>query len=262
MFTLAEEGAYRRALDNAWKEGSVPADPKACARVIGNGCTPKIAQKVLEMCFVPMPKNASRMVNLKMEKIRKEQEQKYKNKSTTGKKNIAKRWNKTTSADSNPIPTEYQLDSIKIQTKNKKKEGVREEIPPTPLLENGSRVGVLKQIAPPATELGVWLDAVAVAVGAKDRRSLPKLNRWKDVCASALREERGLERLLEAIHDERERIGDQTQFFTPEGVLQKMQMSNSKPAGAKLPSVADKQADLELDRKALRPPPEMNGAKS
>lgn len=146
----------------------------------------------------------------------------------------------------------------------KEEELREEEIPPTPLLENGKGDldPVLIPASKPSTELGIWLDAVAVAVGAKDRRTLPKTNRWKDVCVAAMREDRGLERLLSAIKAERERVGDQTQFFTPEGVLQKMQMSGSKPTGEKLPSAADKQADLAAERTALKAPPAVPGAKS
>lgn len=123
LMSLAEEGAYRRALDKAWMVGSVPADAKDLATVIGNRCTVKIAERVLQM-FVEMPGRPDRMINPRLEKVRKEQEQKYKNKSKTGKENIAKRWNKKTSGDSNAIATVYQPDSIQnqIQIKNKEED--------------------------------------------------------------------------------------------------------------------------------------------
>jgi uncharacterized protein YdaU (DUF1376 family) len=122
MLSLAEEGAYRRALDNAWIEGSMPADPSAFARVIGSGCTTKIAKKVIETCFSPMPENESRLVNKKLEKIREEQRRKFAVKSATGKKNIAKRWKQVTSGDSNGIATVDQRYSIQKQIQNKKEE--------------------------------------------------------------------------------------------------------------------------------------------
>lgn len=99
--------------------------------------------------------------------------------------------------------------------------------PLIPLTGNGK-----EQTKPPNTELGIWLDAISVAVGAKDRRSLLKLKRWTDVCVSAMRENHGLEQMLKAIESERRRVGENVEFFTPEGVLQKLQMTGkrSKPA--------------------------------
>jgi hypothetical protein len=45
-------------------------------KTIGKKCTPKIAEKVLSL-FVPMPGNPERMINEKLEKVRKEQETGY-----------------------------------------------------------------------------------------------------------------------------------------------------------------------------------------
>lgn len=115
MMTLAEEGAYRRALDKAWVEGSLPSDPSKCAKAIGKGCTVKVAQVVLEM-FQPMSGRPDRVVNKRLEKIRKEQEGKFQKKSKAGKENVAKRWKKKTSGDSNGIPMIYQRNSIKNRT--------------------------------------------------------------------------------------------------------------------------------------------------
>lgn len=125
MLSLAEEGAYRRALDNSWKEGSIPADPAFCARVIGNGCTPKMAKKVLDTCFVPMPGNEVRMINLKQEKIRKEQAKKHKIRSEVGKKNVAKRWK-----NSNGIANSENGEKKEkvLDQKNKDKNGNENEI--------------------------------------------------------------------------------------------------------------------------------------
>ena len=49
QLSLMEEGAYRRALDYCWLQGHLPADVKALAKVIGKGCTPKIAGVVKPM---------------------------------------------------------------------------------------------------------------------------------------------------------------------------------------------------------------------
>lgn len=47
--SLAEEGAYRRAIDYCWLQGYLPIDPKGVARIIGKGCTEKVARIVIEM---------------------------------------------------------------------------------------------------------------------------------------------------------------------------------------------------------------------
>ena len=49
LMTLAEEGAYRRAIDFCWLHGSLPAGVKQLAMIIGKGCTAKIAEKVKGM---------------------------------------------------------------------------------------------------------------------------------------------------------------------------------------------------------------------
>ncbi|HWB63971.1 MAG TPA: hypothetical protein VG603_10700, partial [Chitinophagales bacterium] len=49
MMTLAEEGAYRRALDYCWINGALPADIKALVAIIGKGCSKKTAETVKAM---------------------------------------------------------------------------------------------------------------------------------------------------------------------------------------------------------------------
>jgi hypothetical protein len=102
MLTLTEEGAYRRAIDRAWKKGSIPSDPEVCAKTIGKKCTPKIAEKVLTL-FVPMPGNPERMINAKLEQVRKEQKRLYLQKSKAGKEGMRKRWKEKASGDNDVI---------------------------------------------------------------------------------------------------------------------------------------------------------------
>lgn len=123
LLTLAEEGAYRRALDKAWMIGSIPANARDAAAVIGNRCTVKIAERVLTM-FTADPKRPDRMINIRLEKVRKEQEKKYKKRSRAGKENIGKRWKQTTSGDSNGIPTAKHTDSDTDSSKEESKNGV------------------------------------------------------------------------------------------------------------------------------------------
>jgi len=74
--SLAEEGAYRRALDIAWKKGSIPADPAKLAAVIGKRCTAQIAAKITDL-FSPMRGDPSRLVNNTLERIRSEQQERH-----------------------------------------------------------------------------------------------------------------------------------------------------------------------------------------
>lgn len=265
--TLAEEGAYRRALDNAWIEGSMPSDPVMFARVIGNGCTTKIAKKIIETCFILMPGDSSKVVNQKLEKIRDEQKRKFALKSATGKKNIAKRWKQTTSGDSNGIATVYQQNSI--QNQNKKKNKKEDLNPLTPLNLNGQREGILEpknqavKILKPDGEISIWMNAVANAVGARDLRSLTKQKRWTDVCLICVRDDLSLSGMLEVIREELNRVGDQTQFFTPEACLQKLQLRGGKRTRTEtLPTLDQKRADDDAARSQLRKPPVMAGAKA
>lgn len=94
--------------------------------------------------------------------------------------------------------------------------------------------GAVPQI--PNSEIDIWMNAVATAVGAKDGKALRPFERWKDVCSIAVREQRGLEAMLAAIKFERNRCGADVQFFTPEGVLKRVQMAGSTQSQAVQPN--------------------------
>lgn len=108
-----------------------------------------------------------------------------------------------------------------------KKKEVRKE-PPNPQAGEGLSERKIR----PESEISIWVNAVAVACGAKDARSLKPAVRWRDVCESAIRENRDLGDMLRAVTSERERVGDETQFFTPEGVLKKLQMASGSGRSA------------------------------
>lgn len=71
VMTLEEEGAYRRALDFCWLDGSIPSDPAALAMMVGKGCSEAIARKVQTM-FTKHRNDASKLVHnrLSMERIK------------------------------------------------------------------------------------------------------------------------------------------------------------------------------------------------
>jgi uncharacterized protein YdaU (DUF1376 family) len=135
--TLAEEGAYRRALDKAWIKGSLPADPAEAAKVIGKGCSKKIAERVLSIDFFkPMKGNRKRVIHTVLERVRAEQEEKHKKRVETGKRNRAAKPNEINAQSSNAQATKEQCRTDKEEDKEykNKKEEIRGGAapPPTP----------------------------------------------------------------------------------------------------------------------------------
>ena len=49
LMTLAEEGAYRRALDFCWLNESLPNSSKAICKLVGKGCTKAMAVTIMKM---------------------------------------------------------------------------------------------------------------------------------------------------------------------------------------------------------------------
>lgn len=90
--SAAEECWYRRALDRSWLGDGVPADPAKLAVHIGKRCTPKAAQKILDMFFVPHKKTPTKMVNETQEKVRKKFLESQRQKSQAGRRGMEKRW--------------------------------------------------------------------------------------------------------------------------------------------------------------------------
>lgn len=64
--SLAEEGAYRRLLDFCWLNGSIPADERRVARIVGKGATVEIARICMEM-FIPHPEDETRLIHDRLE---------------------------------------------------------------------------------------------------------------------------------------------------------------------------------------------------
>jgi uncharacterized protein YdaU (DUF1376 family) len=131
VMNLAEEGAYRRALDRAWKKGSIPADPTLCARAIGKGCTKKIAEVVLTM-FRPMDSDSTRMIQDRLEVVREEQKQKYLKNSAKGKKGMANRYHKDsptiTQLEPNYNHSESDTDSLRRESDDTREVSFAEQV--------------------------------------------------------------------------------------------------------------------------------------
>lgn len=96
MMTLAEEGAYHRAIRLAWKYGAVPSDPKVLAAKLQKGCTAKIASVVLST-FEPHPAERGKMIHPILEKIRFEQAEKSQKRRSAGRSGAEARWSASNS---------------------------------------------------------------------------------------------------------------------------------------------------------------------
>ena len=107
----------------------------------------------------------------------------------------------------------------------------------------------------PVGEIRIWLDAVAVAMGAKDSLSLPKIHKWESVCLIAIREDRSLDKFLSVIKAERVRLGGEMHFFSPDNCLQVLQTADLQKEITRLPTTAENLADAAANDAVMRPPP-------
>lgn len=99
------------------------------------------------------------------------------------------------------------------------------------------RTGIPREMTPvnesADRELNGWLDAVAKVAGLKRRQNLAQFPKWVQVCMKAISEEYALDDLLAVYRSELARVGKETQYLTPEGILQKLQSSKIKAQPAK-----------------------------
>lgn len=105
MMTLEEEGAYRRALDFCWLNGSLPRDPEKLARLIGKGCSVEVANTVQQM-FIIDKKNSEQILHERLEIERKKQREFRVKKSKAGTASGASRRRK------NKLNPEQVFDSV------------------------------------------------------------------------------------------------------------------------------------------------------
>jgi hypothetical protein len=220
LMNLAEEGAYRRALDRAWKKGSIPSDPKQCAKAIGKGCSKKVAEVVLQM-FTTMPGDPSRSIQERLEIVREEQRKRYLKLSAKGKDAAEKRWQGHTTGNATGIPqampNECHLDSDS-----------EKDLHPSPEPE---RTKPTKPVSLPTSvesEINVWLDAMAPLTGAKDRRDLANSKRWREAVERAMKGGHELTDWLAEVKTEAQRNKSTPQYFTPESTLKALQLRQVK----------------------------------
>jgi hypothetical protein len=82
LMNCTEEGAYHRAIRQAWKHRDISASPEVFAAKMR--CSVKVAEKVLRT-FVADPDDAKRVIHPVVEEIRAEQHQKHLNRVKGGK---------------------------------------------------------------------------------------------------------------------------------------------------------------------------------
>lgn len=137
---------YRRALDFCWVNGSLPADPERCSRIIGKGCTEEGAQQVLEM-FVFSRKDSTRKIHDRQEQERKKQAVNRRQKSTAGKASADKRkktkelgeqreFNGRSTGVGTAEPTKFNSSSSSSSSSSEVVGG-EEKTPPKPTPETG-----------------------------------------------------------------------------------------------------------------------------
>lgn len=119
--SLAEEGAYRRALDFCWLNGDLPGTPQALAKIIGKGCTTKIAAQVAKL----FEEKDGRLQHERLNIERQKQADFKQKQSESGKKGNQKRWGaghqpslEASQADSEAIAEQSQGDE-KTVAKNR-----------------------------------------------------------------------------------------------------------------------------------------------
>jgi len=104
--TLEERGAYITLLCYCWMEGSIPADGKRIAMLLG--CQVDAISKYefanVLSCFMAMPSNPNRLIHGRLEKERQKQDDFRDKKSQAGKKGAEKRWVKPDNGNAIVLP--------------------------------------------------------------------------------------------------------------------------------------------------------------
>lgn len=88
--SLEEEGAYMRLLSHCWIEGSIPADPVRCARIVGKGCSVDTV-KVVQLLFNGRSTDVQRLHHKRLDEEREKHQAKREAASLAGKKSGQRR---------------------------------------------------------------------------------------------------------------------------------------------------------------------------
>lgn len=120
LMDLKTEGAYRRALDFCWLNGNLPKDLKKLCKVIGKGCTLKIAEEISQMFY----EEGEFLKHERLDRERVKQTE-YSERQRT---RVAKRYNHGTTAEPTtvlPTRVNYSSSSSSIKENNIKENAAR-----------------------------------------------------------------------------------------------------------------------------------------
>jgi len=145
----AARGVYIDLLARQWRDGSIPADVARLARLCGETADSFTAiWEEVGPCFTELDGDSSRLVNLRLEQDRTEQDQARIQKSEAGKRGMAKRWAKSTTGSRAESASELIAgDNTAIATNNtaitsdNEKEKEKENIS---ILNAGERTSVIE----------------------------------------------------------------------------------------------------------------------
>jgi uncharacterized protein YdaU (DUF1376 family) len=149
----AARGVYIDLLARQWRDGSIPADVARLARLCGETADSFAAiWEEVGLCFTELDGDSSRLINLRLEQDRTEQDQARIQKSEAGKRGMAKRWAKSTTGSQAESASEpIADDNTAIATNNtvitsdneKEKEKEKENIS---ILIASERTGVIETL--------------------------------------------------------------------------------------------------------------------
>jgi uncharacterized protein YdaU (DUF1376 family) len=104
LMSNRELGCYIKLLSHCWLEGSIPSDMGKISRLCGE---PKevMAELWLSLnkCFLPCVQDSTRLLNMRLEKERKKQTDRKKERSESGKRGAKSRWYKNENSDGSAI---------------------------------------------------------------------------------------------------------------------------------------------------------------
>lgn len=117
LLSLAEQGLYWRLLCHQWLEGSIPADPRLVAKIVGEDVTE--LWRAVSQFFAA--RDDGRLINRKLEAVRDSQDEFLRGQSEAGKRGAAVRWGggapndaPTGNPNGDPTPTPMRSECVAV----------------------------------------------------------------------------------------------------------------------------------------------------
>ncbi len=226
LMSAEEVGAYIRLLCVCWIEGDLSEDITELAliaKVTGKRFT-QIWEKRIKVCFSYDDKKHKFFHKRLREEIKKQKAFRQK-KSDAGKESGRKR------RENKELGSEQVFDSV--QTKREQKRTLQSSSSSSDVsIETSLNPNGETEVIPVNPEahktLENWLDEVAKCYGAT-RHNLAKFERWEKACMKAIGSKIDLGVFITTLKAELERNKDTPHFATPDGVLEKAQLTTIAP---------------------------------